>query len=264
MSRSRTSSAPLWLAFVLVPLLAGCLPGSSGKDQKNVAPPPLPTPKGEVKERLHSLIPPASVEGTPAPAVEIALVTPDTGLERPLYESTQIVLRRVTAERLQLAAVAAGKLKPKMNVRLLDGARSPEAQRALLALLGDPQWLVGADSDADTRGGGVDVTLIQAEGPEAGQEARMGTRYLDKSPFALRAAEIADADVAKNRRALRTIMEEQGFVPGPCWWDWSDPDWRAMPLVSEADYQHTFAEGVVVPPAESEAESGAMAEAESR
>lgn len=227
-------------------LLSGCLPGGSGKPQTNVPPPPLVEPKAVVQARLLEPVVITSLEKEPLPSVQMLLATSDTGLGKPLYESAQGVLRRETAERLQLAEVAARKLG--YSLRVLDAARTPQAQRALFALLErDTAYLEPAGAEGgtpDTRGAGVDVTLVALKGEQAGQECRMGSLYMEHVDTALRATTIADKDIAQNRARLSQIMTEQGFVPGACWWDYSDPDWKKFPQIQATDYQHRLASGM--------------------
>jgi zinc D-Ala-D-Ala dipeptidase len=243
-------------------LLSGCLPGGSGKPQTNVPPPPLLEPKAAVQQRLLEPVVLTSPGKDPAPSVQMLLATTDTGLGKPLYDSAQAVLRRETAERLQLAEVAARKLG--YSLRVLDAARTRQAQRALFAMLeGDVRYLdppSAAEGTPDTRGAGVDVTLVALKGEQAGQECPMGSLYMERTDPALRATTITDKDIAQNRARLSQVMTEQGFIPGACWWDFSDPDWKKFPEITDADYQHRLAPGAIaLAGAESEAERTAEA-----
>lgn len=263
----RLVATAIALPLLLGGLVTGCFPGS-GKNQKDVAPPPLVQPTGAVETRLLEPILVTEVEKQPLPTVQMLLCTPDTGLGKPLYANAQCVLRRETAERLQHAEAAAQALKPKRSLRVLDGARTREAQAALFAQLGgDPRFLDRPSREGgtpDTRGAGVDVTLVWLEGEKAGQECPMGSRYMEPSETALRGATLADAEMLANRTVLTEIMTKQGFVAGACWWDFSDPDWKRFPEIQASDYQHALAPGMAeAAAAELEAESGAERLAES-
>ncbi len=258
--RAGAVAAALLCALAVI-VLPGCPFGSpAAKDQRNAPPPPLTKPVGDTLDRLTEVVPVAETGDDLAPAVEMLLATPETALGQPVYASAQAVLRRVTAERLRAAQKAA--TEKGFAIKVLDAGRAPEVQDALRRLVG-PSYLEAPEEDGscpDTRGAAVDVTLLERRDDGSLVEAPMGSQYMDATDASTRASIPSDPQMQTNRTVLADLMRQQGFEPGPCWWDFHDPEWRDFPVLSPSDYEYSLNDGIEYPAAESGPESAALSE----
>jgi D-alanyl-D-alanine dipeptidase len=159
--------------------------------------------------------------------------------ELPLAHRSHLVLRASVVDRLALASAA---LPEPFGFAVLDGWRSVEYQRELLAYYVERFPALSAQYVADpddprllpphTTGGAVDLTLTWN-----GIELALGTDYDSFADAAHVATLESDASAPKARdlrRLLSTVLRGAGFAPYPFeWWHWSYGDqWWA------AEYGH--------------------------
>jgi D-alanyl-D-alanine dipeptidase len=234
----------LWapVLLVVVATLSGC-PGRS-QNQLDAPPPPLAKPSGELRDQMLQLVPVTSAN--PAPLVEMRLATGKNGLGKALYKEADIVVRQQTLQMLEGAQKKAGGAG--FSLLVFDGARTPDAQRALAALVGNDRVLAPDDpklGSPTTRGASVDVGLVNVKKDR--QELPMGSAYMDPSPRSLASDLTIDQEAGANRSALDRLMLGAGFRKGTAWWSYYDPEWAGLPVVQDTDYKHALA--VPVPPA---------------
>jgi len=165
------------------------------------------------------------------PSIQSYLVytTKDNFTEKPLYNSklTKAWLHPRAAKMLIRAQEILSKEQPELFLLIYDAARPMEVQRKMA------EWAKKANSEyyvADpSRGGGlhnygmaVDVTLVN----DKGEWLPMGTPYdffgpeanTDKEDDLLKRRRITPSEY-KNRKFLRRIMEEAGFMSiASEWW----------------------------------------------
>jgi len=168
---------------------------------------------------IHSVCPDA--------VVELKYATADNFLGRNVYGSlSRCYLVREAALKLAEAQKRLTALKPGWRLKIFDGARPRRIQTAMWEIVkGTPQQPFVANPETGSmhnHGAAVDLSLVD----EAGRELDMGTpfdyfgdlsqpRWEEKF---LEEGKLAAAQVA-NRRLLRTVMSEAGFLPiSNEWW----------------------------------------------
>jgi D-alanyl-D-alanine dipeptidase len=163
----------------------------------------------------------------PDVVVELKYATADNFLGRNVYGSlTRCYLVREAALKLADAQKRLTALKPGWRLKIFDGARPRRIQAAMWETVkGTPQQPYVANPETGSmhnHGAAVDLSLVD----DTGREADMGTPFDFFGDLAqprweekfLEQGRLTAAQVA-NRRLLRTVMSDAGFLPiSGEWW----------------------------------------------
>ncbi len=163
----------------------------------------------------------------PAFTVDLRYATTNNFVGRIVYGGfDRLILHRIAAEKLRAAAAVLHRLRPDLTLLVLDGLRPNRVQRAFWDLVAGTanQKYVGDPAIGSVHGFGLAVDLTLAA--RGGVELDMGTPFDDFSALAEPAREadflasgaLTSAQVA-NRRLLRSVMTDAGFLGIPIeWW----------------------------------------------
>jgi zinc D-Ala-D-Ala dipeptidase len=163
----------------------------------------------------------------PQVKVDLRYGTTNNLLGRDVYGGFQkVLLHREAAKKFRKAAELLGQRAPELHFVVFDALRPQAAQIQFWDIVkGTPQQPYFADpakGSIHSFGFAIDLGLLDA----AGRELPMGTEFDDLSPLAeprreedfLKEGKLT-AHHLKNRRLLRSIMEEAGFLSIPHeWW----------------------------------------------
>jgi D-alanyl-D-alanine dipeptidase len=198
--------------------------------------PPLEPPRSSPEKAAAVRVGGREEELLPVPA-EFGRHIPYNAL--PVTPRSHLMLRAGVIERLTRAS---GLLPEPFAIAVLDGWRSVDYQRELLAYYVDrfPELTAGYIADPDdelvlpphTTGGAVDLTLRWN-----GIDLALGTDYdsfAETAHLVTLEREVGDHRARELRRLLSSVLREAGFAPYPMeWWHWSYGDqWWA------AEYGH--------------------------
>lgn len=159
--------------------------------------------------------------------IALRYATEDNLAGRALYGSGDAWLRRETAGKLERAAHAlAGR---GLRLKVLDAYRPPSVQRALWEACPDPRFVAPPERGSrHTRGGAVDVTLVDAEG----RELEMPSEHDAFGELARRDALRVSEAARRHADWLHAAMIGAGFSGiASEWWHFDDADWRDYPLL---------------------------------
>lgn len=120
-----------------------------------------------------------------------------------------------------------------LRLKILDAYRPQEAQEKLWSVFPDPSYITPPESGSHhTRGGAVDVTLVD----EAGNELDMGTAFDSFAATSHHGAITLSKQAAHNRYVLLGIMMSAGwdFYVNE-WWHYQLFKPREYPLILSAD-----------------------------
>ncbi len=159
--------------------------------------------------------------------VELKYSTPDNFLHQDVYgDLEKCFLVKEAASKLAAAQRSLAGLRPGWRLKVWDGARPRRIQTAMWALVkGTPQQSFVANpatGSIHNYGAAVDLTLLD----EKGRELDMGTPYDffgDKAQPRLEdellKQGVLTPEQVQNRRFLRKVMTEAGFIPiSGEWW----------------------------------------------
>jgi D-alanyl-D-alanine dipeptidase len=181
----------------------------------------------ELLDRLKSDPDYVDVSTLPCIAVDLRYATTDNFTGINLYGPFNLAfLHRFAANMLATAAASLQQREPGHRLLVLDATRPPSVQQklwdhvagtAMQAYIADP-----AKGSIHNFGLAVDLTIIDADG----NELDMGTAYDTFDPLSQPALEVKFETEGKltgeqiaNRKLLRRIMEEAGFIQLPHeWW----------------------------------------------
>lgn len=163
----------------------------------------------------------------PQVKVDLRYGTTNNLLSRDVYGGYQkVLLHREAARKFRKAAELLAKRAPELHFVVFDALRPQAAQVQFWEIVkGTPQQPYFADpakGSIHSFGFAIDLGLLD----ESGRELPMGTEFDDLSPLAeprreeefLKEGKLK-AEHLKNRRLLRSIMEEAGFLSIPHeWW----------------------------------------------
>lgn len=148
-------------------------------------------------------------------------------LKKDVYEGFQkVVLHKLAAEKMEKAASILWQKHPNLKFVIFDALRPQSAQIQFWNLVkGTPQQPYFADpqkGSVHSYGFAVDLSLLGVDG----KELDMGTPFDDLSPLAepkredeFLAAGKLNSDQIANRKILRSVMTEAGFMQLPHeWW----------------------------------------------
>lgn len=172
------------------------------------------------------IVPLKSIDSTIVQDVRYA--TANNFTKQVLYPSAKVFLRKVAAEHL---AQANKHLKENHNLRIkiFDGFRPLFVQKIMWAIVPDERYVADpAKGSRHNRGAAVDITLIDA----GGNELDMGTPYDDFTERASFASKDVSEKAYSNRKLLRELMIEFGFVPLETeWWHFDFKDWKKFGIL---------------------------------
>ena len=171
------------------------------------------------------LVPIAAVDDTIL--IDLRYATADNFTGRPVYPHAVCLLRPATAAKL---AAANTELKTYgYRLKIWDAYRPSAVQHAFWQLVPDERYVAHPDkSSRHTRGGAVDVTLVDA----AGVELVMPSAFDDFSPRASRHSPAMSAEAARNLALLTDVMLRHGFTAIDSeWWHLEDNDAAAFDLL---------------------------------
>lgn len=163
----------------------------------------------------------------PQVKVDLRYGTTNNLLGRDVYGGYQkVLLHREAAKKFRKAAELLAKRAPELHFVVFDALRPQAAQIQFWEIVkGTPQQPYFADpakGSIHSFGFAIDLGLLDA----SGRELPMGTEFDDLSPLAeprreeefLKEGKLSEEHV-KNRRLLRSLMEEAGFLSIPHeWW----------------------------------------------
>lgn len=163
----------------------------------------------------------------PQVKVDLRYGTTNNLLGRDVYGGYQkVLLHREAARKFRKAAELLAKRAPELHFVVFDALRPQAAQLQFWEIVkGTPQQPYFADpakGSIHSFGFAIDLGLLDSQG----RELSMGTEFDDLSPLAeprreeefLKEGKLRPEHL-KNRRLLRSIMEEAGFLSIPHeWW----------------------------------------------
>lgn len=152
--------------------------------------------------------------------IDLRYATVDNFTGRQVYPHAVCLLRAPTAAKL---AAANAELKTYgYRIKIWDAYRPPDVQRAFWQLVPDERYVAHPDKGSrHTRGGAVDVTLVDA----SGTELVMPSAFDDFSPRASRHSQAMSAEAARNLAILTQVMLRHGFTAIDSeWWHFEDND----------------------------------------
>ena len=163
--------------------------------------------------------------------VELALAyaTTENFTGAPVYARAACFLHPDAAAALARAAAAARALG--LRLRVFDGFRPAEAQRALWRHTPDPAFLADPRRGSPhSRGAAVDLTLVDG----GGRALDMGTGFDDFTPRAWHGAPGTGAAARRHRLLLLGLMTEAGwdFYRNE-WWHYQLFEPRRYPLLTD-------------------------------
>jgi D-alanyl-D-alanine dipeptidase len=155
--------------------------------------------------------------------LDFRYATSNNFLGKPVYgDFKQCYLQKIAADKFKIAAKSFEKLKPGWKLFVFDCLRPRSIQREMWALVkGTPKQKYVANPDTGSLhnfGFSVDLSLVD----ENGQEVDMGTPFDYFGPEAepqkeaqfLKQGRLTQQEI-DNRKLLRTIMVDSGFIPFP-------------------------------------------------
>lgn len=159
--------------------------------------------------------------------IDLRYATTNNFLGRNLYGAfNRAYLHKIAADKLEHAIAKLRALKPSYKVIIFDALRPRSVQYVLWdAVKNTEQQTYIADPEKGSIhnfGMAVDLSILD----EAGQELDMGTPFDDFTPLAqpqleddfLKEGKLTERQI-ENRRLLRRIMEDAGFIHLPYeWW----------------------------------------------
>lgn len=168
----------------------------------------------------------------PTLVIDARYSTPDNITKRPLYPRNELFLERGAAERLR--RVQAVLRRQGLGLKVLDAYRPLSVQKALWAVLPDPQYVADpAKGSRHNRGCAVDVTLVD----RSGKELKMPTAFDEFSEKAHRDYQNLPQEVLRNRELLEQVMTAEQFEPlATEWWHFDAPGWERFPVMDRDPY----------------------------
>ncbi|MFA7418300.1 MAG: M15 family metallopeptidase [Melioribacteraceae bacterium] len=159
---------------------------------------------------------------------DVRYATANNFTKQVLYPTAKVFLRKIAAEQL---AKANDFLNGSHNLRIkiFDGFRPLFVQKIMWQILPDDRYVANpAKGSRHNRGAAVDITLIDAEG----NELDMGTPYDDFTERASFASKDVSEKAYTNRKLLRDVMIQFGFVPLETeWWHFDFKDWKKFGIL---------------------------------
>jgi len=159
---------------------------------------------------------------------DVRYATANNFTKQVLYPSAVVFLRKIAAKHL---AQANEFLKDNHNLRIkiFDGFRPLFVQKIMWQIMPDDRFVADpAKGSRHNRGAAVDITLINAEG----NELDMGTPYDDFTERASFESKDVSENAYTNRKLLRDVMIQFGFLPLETeWWHFDFKDWKKFGIL---------------------------------
>jgi D-alanyl-D-alanine dipeptidase len=145
---------------------------------------------------------------------DIRYATKNNFTGKVLYPEAKCALRKPVA--IALARVQAALKLAGYGLKVWDCYRPSPIQDQLWKIKPDEKYVANPQKGSvHSRGGAVDVTLLEANG----NEAEMPTAFDDFTPKAHRDSKRWKKVARKNSRRLEAAMVKEGFIPFPTeWW----------------------------------------------
>lgn len=159
--------------------------------------------------------------------VDLRYATTDNFTGQQIYSQAVAVLRSATAYKL---AAANSEFKERgYRLKIWDAYRPPAAQEMFWRLLPDENYVANpANGSRHSRGGAVDVTLVDV----MGREIIMPSAFDEFSGRAAREGTIDNVEAANNLAYLTSVMARHGFrTIDSEWWHFEDSEAAGFPLV---------------------------------
>lgn len=213
------------LILHLIVVLAA-IPGSSPAQDSLFRTPPLVKSPAELmalyqKDSTHQLVELRSL--IPGLVYDLRYATPNNFTGQPLYpRSTRVCYLRWPAakslQQVQQKLAARG-----LGLKIYDAYRPYAVTVKFWELIKDERYVAHpAKGSGHNRGTAVDLTIIDLR---TQKELDMGTGYDDFSEKAHHSYTQLSKQVMDNRKLLRTLMTEAGFILFETeWWHYSLPD----------------------------------------
>lgn len=148
---------------------------------------------------------------------DLKYATTDNFLKSKVYDCAECYLRYKTAKALIKANKAF--LKEGYRIKLFDCYRPMEVQQKMWQIVSNPIYVANPKKGSiHNRGGAVDLTLVD----QNGKELDMGTGFDHFGPEAGHDYLKLPEQAIQNRKLLRKIMEENGFLTFDSeWWHYN-------------------------------------------
>ncbi len=145
---------------------------------------------------------------------KMVYATQDNFTKEKIYPCAECFLRKEVAEALQKAKEKAE--KQNLKIVIFDCYRPISLQKKMFDIVKNPDYVADPKKiSKHNRGAAVDVSLANFEG----KLLNMGTDFDDFSEAAHYANTAFKSEERKNRKILRDLMVESGFVPyDKEWW----------------------------------------------
>lgn len=155
----------------------------------------------------------------PSATIELKYASTDNFTEQSIYEFQDAYLRYGTIKKLM--KVSDELSKQGLRLKIWDAFRPTSAQYTLWDIYPDGNFVSNPNTgfSSHSRGGTVDITLVDAQG----KELEMPSEYDDFSSLADRDYSDCNKTAAKNARLLQEVMEKHGFSGyRKEWWHFAD------------------------------------------
>ncbi|WP_157307557.1 M15 family metallopeptidase [Chitinophaga tropicalis] len=158
---------------------------------------------------------------------EVRYATSNNFTHRQLYASNAVYLRLAAARALK--AVQQELNKKGLGLLIFDGYRPYTVTEKMWEIVPDDRYAADPrNGSGHNRGVAVDLTIVDLH---TGKPVRMPTDFDDFTEKAHHDYPLSDSTVTANRRLLRNVMEQQGFVPlATEWWHYVLKDAKKYPL----------------------------------
>ena len=146
-----------------------------------------------------------------------------------LYPSANVFIRKIVAEHLAEANLFF-RTNYKLRIKIFDAFRPLFVQKLMWKILPDERYVADPGKGSKhNRGAAVDVTLTD----ENGNDLDMGTPYDDFTERASYASEDVTLLAKSNRKLLRTVMMQFGFLPFESeWWHFDFNGWEKFSILN--------------------------------
>ncbi len=160
--------------------------------------------------------------------LDMKYATADNFLHQDVYGCAVCYLRYQTVKQLinaNKAFVAKG-----YRIKLFDCYRPLDIQKKMWRIVSNPSYVADpAKGSVHNRGGAVDITLVDVQG----NELNMGTAFDFFGKEAAHDYQKFSPEIIENRKLLKTVMEQNGFVAFQSeWWHYNLDGSAAFPLAN--------------------------------
>jgi zinc D-Ala-D-Ala dipeptidase len=148
---------------------------------------------------------------------DMKYATDDNFLKKQVYPCDKCILKVKTVRALLMANEAFK--KKGFQIKIFDCYRPLDIQKKMWKIMPNPDYVANPmNGSIHNRGCAVDITLVDS----LGVELKMGTEFDFFGEEASHRYENLPADVLANRKMLKEIMMENGFVPMMSeWWHYN-------------------------------------------